>query len=263
MFADEDSLRGKTSKIGHIARSASVFGVERIYIYRDMSGNNQRSYETARTILEYAETPQYLRKRLIGKKADLEFAGLIPPLKIPHHLKTSRLVEGEIREAVVVLQNSQIRADVGARELAFFEARGQPGQRRTVKISSVNPPTAVSTDRPEGIYWGYEVRRAPSLARFLRGSDFELVILTSHLGELLSKNWMKFVERVRSVHRILICFGSPNEGVHSILKQENSTVEEFHNALVLNMFPSQNVQTVRLEEAILGSLSIINLARHL
>ena len=51
-------------------------------------------------ILQYVECPQYLRKRLFPMHPDLQFAGLLPPLDAPHHLR-----RGDVscyREGVVV-----------------------------------------------------------------------------------------------------------------------------------------------------------------
>jgi methyltransferase len=260
LFSDEDTLRGKTIKAGQIARAVSIFGIERIYIYRDESKNYYRDYETAKQIFQYAETPQYLRKRLISKKADLEYVGLLPPLKIPHHLKESKVTVGETREAYLTIQNGELRADVGSKELAAYDGKGQTGQRVTVKILSDNPIRAVQTQAPENTYWGYEVRRAPNLARFLRSASFEVVILTSRLGENIVQKWQELLSRSRQAERILLCFGSPEAGVDKMLRQDNASLSDFPKAMYLNFFPFQNVATVRLEEAILGCLSIMNIA---
>ena len=263
LFIDEESLRGKTAKAGQIARAAAIFGVERIYIYRDASMNYDREYETARQIFEYAETPQYLRRRLIGKKSELEFAGVLPPLKIPHHMKDARVREGEIREAVLLMQSGELRADVGAKESAIFEGRGQAGQRVTVEIQSTNPIKAKQRARPEDTYWGYEVRRAPSLARFLRSASFDLTILTSRLGDALVDKWSELYSRSSTATRTLMCFGSPDAGVDKMLKQDHTSLSDFPTAMHLNLFPFQQVATVRLEEAVLGALSILNVAQRL
>ncbi|MHB8699923.1 MAG: putative RNA uridine N3 methyltransferase [Nitrososphaerales archaeon] len=263
LFIDESTLRDKTAKIGLLARSASIFGVERIYIYRDSSRNYDRDYETARLILEYAETPQYLRKAVIPKSEDLEFAGVLPPLRTPPHAKGPNLSKDEKRDAVLVTQNGQLLANVGVREFALFEGRGQEGERVTVKIDSLKPLKAVRSDKPVDAYWGYEVRRAPTLARFLRSANFDLVILTSRRGKMLQEKWDETKGRISSAERILVCFGSPDLGVDAMLKQESSKIEDFPKSLFLNTFPFQNVETVRLEEAVLGTLSIINLIQRL
>ena len=262
MFLEDDMLREKTVKVGWIARSAAIFGVERIYIYRDVSRNSESDYEIARVIFEYAETPQYLRKRLYGRRKELEYAGLLPPLRIPSHLKEYAVESNELREGVVVLQNGELMADIGARSLSIIEGRVHEGQRVTVRVTSVEPLTARLVERPTEIYWGYEIRRAPSLVRFLKSSNFELLILTSRLGVAVETIWKEFCQRVSSAPRILVCFGSPDAGVDKILKLEKSSVHDF-SSLYLNTFPQQHVETVRLEEAILGTLSILNLASRL
>ncbi len=259
MFLEDDIPREKTVKVGLIARYAAIFGVERIYIYRDNTRGADADYETAKIIFEYAETPQYLRKRLYGKRKELEFAGILPPLRIPSHLKEYSVEANEVREAVVVLQNGELMADVGARELAMLDGRGQEGQRVTVRVTSIEPLIVRAEPRPSAEYWGYEIRRAPSLARFLKSSNFELVLLTSRLGVGVDTIWKQFCEKCAAAPRILICFGSPDAGIDKILKQEKAKVSDF-TSLYLNTFPHQNVETVRLEEAILGTLSIVNLA---
>lgn len=52
-------------------------------------------------ILQYLETPQYLRKMLFPISVDFKFVGLLNPLDCPHHMRSDdfRL---PYREAVVV-----------------------------------------------------------------------------------------------------------------------------------------------------------------
>jgi len=259
LFLEDDTLREKTVKVGLIARSASIFGVERIYIFRDPSRNNDSDYELARTILEYAETPQYLRKRLYGRRKELEFAGLLPPLRTPPHLREYTVEPNELREAVIVLQNGELMADIGARSLATVEGHVHEGQRTTVRALSLDPLVVRVTAKPSDVYWGYEVRRAPSLARFLKSSNFELLVLTSRLGVTVEKIWEEFCEKCSTAPRTLICFGSPEAGLDKILKLEGAKISDYAS-LYVNTFPKQNVETVRLEEAILGTLAITNLA---
>jgi methyltransferase len=259
LLIDEDNLRGKTIKIGQIARTASIFGVDRIYIYRDMRQDFERDYLVAKEVLQYAETPQYLRKRLISRKSDLENAGLLPPLRIPHHQLEPKPKQGEIREAVLFYQSGELVADIGAKEAALYSGRGQAGQRVTVKVDSASSPIRVSeSKRPEGIFWGYEVRRAPSLARFLRSLSFDLTILTSRNGEPVALKWAELSSKLRMSKRTVVCFGGPDIGVDKMLQQDHSKVSDFPRAEYLNLFPNQQTATVRLEEALLGTLSILN-----
>ena len=65
VISDTPHLREKTGKIGLIGRSAAIFRVDEIVVYRD----NPKTAQDAdlgliATLLRYLETPQYLRKRL-------------------------------------------------------------------------------------------------------------------------------------------------------------------------------------------------------
>jgi predicted SPOUT superfamily RNA methylase MTH1 len=54
----------------------------------------------------------------------------------------------------------------------------------------------------------------------------------------------------------LIVFGTPKKGVDEMLALEGRSIDAYK--YVHNMFPFQATKTIRLEEAILGSLSILN-----
>ena len=51
-------------------------------------------------ILQYIECPQYLRRKFFPMHPDLQFAGLLPPLDAPHHLRRGDVAS--FREGVVV-----------------------------------------------------------------------------------------------------------------------------------------------------------------
>jgi len=58
---------------------------------------------------------------------------------------------------------------------------------------------------------------------------------------------------------ILIVFGTTNKGIHDIL---GTDIKKIQNYMILKIFKNQAPQTVRLEEAILGILSIINILNY-
>jgi predicted SPOUT superfamily RNA methylase MTH1 len=64
------------------------------------------------------------------------------------------------------------------------------------------------------------------------------------------------MNKIKISKNLLLVFGSPKLGLRKILESENKQILSTDN--FLNMFPLQGTQTVRLEEAILGTLSIIN-----
>ena len=52
-------------------------------VFRDPRGGGESGL--IRRVLEYLETPQYLRRRLFPLDESLKYAGLLPPLRIPSH----------------------------------------------------------------------------------------------------------------------------------------------------------------------------------
>ena len=72
-------------------------------------------------------------------------------------------------------------------------------------------------------------------------------------GKVVTKEQIS--KYVTSSDPVLMVFGSPEKGVHQILGGKMSNLQ---NSKTLNFFPNQATETVRLEEALIGSLSIIN-----
>ncbi|KAE8222932.1 hypothetical protein CF319_g3955 [Tilletia indica] len=151
-------------------------------------------------ILQYLETPQYLRKALFPMHRDLRLAGLLPPLDCPHHLRFQD--RAPYREGVVVDPSSASEyassnnyenstANLGAKKRKRSHhggkvwvnvglkgaievdvpggGQGTPeiGTRVTVQLpEDGTPPSLVSPRDPTeqaGMYWGYTVRLAPNL----------------------------------------------------------------------------------------------------
>ena len=82
------------------------------------------------------------------------------------------------------------------------------------------------------------------------------IIITSRKGKTATKEQVS--KYTQSEQPTLIAFGSPEKGVQEILGGKMKNVQ---NAKTLNFFPDQATQTVRLEEALLGTLAIINAQR--
>ena len=89
---DETNKVDKTRKISKIARACAIFNVREIYIYRDSAGSESDSVLLS-TLLKYLETPQYFRKQMFPKMNVLKFAGVLQPLKLPHHSTISNPID--------------------------------------------------------------------------------------------------------------------------------------------------------------------------
>ncbi len=137
--------------------------------------------------------------------------------------------------------------------IAFF-GQTQIGKRVTVQFKEGYPKFSVKeinkSEAPE--YWGYSVKERANLFSLLNEWKGNIII-TSRKGKIATKEQVS--KYTKSDQPTLIVFGSPEKGVHEILGGKMKNVQ---NAKTLNFFPNQATQTVRLEEALLGTLAIIN-----
>ena len=165
LVSDVPHLREKTFRIGLIGRAAAIFRVDEIIVFPDVLVFDQsKEMNLIATILSYMETPQYLRKRLFKIKPELRYAGILPPLRTPHHPLTNKLKDltvEEHREGVVITSVKKgSLLDIGVERPVLIPKKGIPiNTRVTVKIIGLGePPKAVVVNREEiEEYWGYQV----------------------------------------------------------------------------------------------------------
>jgi len=263
---DTPHLREKVSKIGLIGRVASIFRIEEIIIYLDKRYPDQiKDAHLIRLILEYMETPQYLRKYLFKLIPQLKYAGILPPLRTPHHLvanKIENLATGDIREGVVIKSHNKISlANIGLNKLVNVKGNFKKGSRIAMKIRHIAGEIwADPVRRGEiKIYWGYRVIfPKTSLGDIIRRMKYDVVIATSKHGRNVNECINELNDKWEKAKRILIIFGSPAHGVDEHLLKENIITDDVTN-FKINMIPDQGVETVRTEEAVNASLSILNL----
>ena len=254
-LSDESTKMDKTRKISVLARACAIFQVETIYVYQE--GNNKEDGNLLVTILKYLETPQFLRKRLFPKMNELKFAGVLQPLKIPSHITPAnpkKINEGAIREGIVVGIKGKRFVDVGINQLIPYFGKESIGKRITIQFKKGYPDFLVKEiQRSESpVYWGYQIRERANLFSLMKEWKGNMII-TSRKGKNVTREQLaKYLE---SQQPTLLIFGSPAKGVHEILGGKMKNVQ---NAKSLNFFPNQATETVRLEEALLGTLSIIN-----
>jgi methyltransferase len=246
-----DSLREKTAKLGQIARICSVFGVETVQVFRDPRGRGESAL--IKRILEYLETPQYLRRRLFALDESLKFAGLLPPLRIPSHkpkIRIENLRVGDFREGVVLADGQMV--DVGFEKLLTLRQKAGSNRRVTVRLTSVNPLEGVPSERSQtGEYWGYTVE-VKGVEEVLSDSRYGIKIATSRYGAPLAGSFGQLREAVQSSRGVILIFGSPSRGLMDMVKNLRQRVP-----LVLNLYPEQFTVTVRTEEAMSSALYLL------
>lgn len=241
LFSEENDPKIYAYRVGILGRALAIYRVEEVLLYGDGIGS-RRNAERLKKLLEYLECPQYLRKRVFRLDRDLKYAGVMPPLRAPHH-KRNPPREGEVREGYVVRRSKEgCLVDVGAEELAVSYERMKPRQRVTVRVVSEDP-LVVEPAEPED-YWGFEVRIVDSLDDVLEEFGKGTVIAS------------RYGEDVREVE-----FGEPPEclvfgsGRAGVLEIKPGLEEEF---LTVNFVPGQGVEVVRTEEAVHATLAVLN-----
>ena len=267
VISDTPHLREKTSKIGLIGRTAAIYKVNEIIVFPDNSKLNQkRDMQLIVTLLAYMETPQYLRKRLFKIEPQLKFAGILPPMRTPHHPLNKKIIElkvGEYREGVVISGTREgVLVDIGVEHPAMMrEAKESVGKRVTVRIVKVDKQVEVRLAHRSEIsaYWGYKViAESRSIVELLKQRNHDLTVATSKSGSVFTKPAGKIAPQWTGAKRILLAFGAPNRGLYEIAKDEGANLDALVD-FVINTIPNQGTETVRTEEALLASLAVFNI----
>ncbi|MCS7124162.1 MAG: RNA methyltransferase [Candidatus Bathyarchaeota archaeon] len=266
VVSDTPHLREKTAKVGLIGRAAAIFGIEEIIVYRDLPEVNQKAeVDLITTLLRYMDTPQYLRKRIFKLRPELRYAGILPPLRTPHHplgKKASDLKVGEYREGITLAKTRNgILVDVGVEKPVLVpDVRLSPGERVTVKIVSINKQIVAEVVDLEEVpcYWGYKVTVwEESFGSLAKSRNFDLKIATSRYGAIFTEIKDKIAEKWEKARTVLVGFGAPAAGLYEIVSREGFNLEDVVD-FVVNTIPGQQTETVRTEEALIASLAVFN-----
>jgi len=254
---DESTILNKTKKISMMARTCAIFKVNQILIYQDGKQNKNDSALLS-TSLKYLETPQYFRKEIFPKTQLLKYAGVLQPLNISSHITTSNqkmIKPGDVRDALIINYKGKKFLNIGTNKLIQYFGKMKSGARIAIQIKTTQPELTAKEISRDSIkdYWGYYVKERPNLLSILSTWKGK-IILTSKKGKNFSKLDAKKITDPNEP--TLIVFGTTNKGVYDLL---GSNIKKIQNAKIFNFFPNQATQTVRLEEAILGILSIINI----
>ena len=251
VLEEKESPREKTAKLGTIARACAIYGVDAIEVFRDPRGRGEGPW--IRTVLEYLETPQYLRRRLYPIDESLKYAGILPPLRIPSHkprVPLDRVSVGDVREGVT---NGDGTVDIGLDASVKLEERLPAGRRVTVKVAAVRPLVAEAVTKEEtGGYWGYAVEEK-TIAEVLDDRRFAVKVATSRRGQPLGGVIGELTRAVQAAGGVKLIFGPPSKGIYEILGQKLMGEADF----VVNLYPEQHVETVRTEEAIFAGLGLL------
>jgi predicted SPOUT superfamily RNA methylase MTH1 len=267
VVSDIPHLREKTLEIGLIGRAAAIFRVNEIVIFTDNPGahNQSRDRATIATLLTYMETPQYLRKRLFKLLPELRYAGILPPLRTPHHPLESRgkkLKVGEHREGLVIsVKEKGSIVDIGIENpVVLADKKLALNSRVAVKVTKKgNPPEIVMLDKRKiKEYWGFTVTPSRgSFGKLVKTGGYDLVVATSKMGKPVMQVWDDLSASYRKARNILVGFGAPSSGLQKIVAKDKLSLDKIAHFTV-NTIPDQGTATVRTEEAIYSTLALLN-----
>lgn len=290
--------REATRKLGYVARAATVFRVDRLVVYPDSEGERRRDGGFVRTVLAYAATPPYLRKEVWGRRNELEYVGVLPPLRAVAQTGSGSNDSGSLRQGIVteVGSDGRVRVNCGLQHPISLvvppNMSVNEGERVTIRISSRRPLRArIVTDPLPGM----SVERA-ELDTVLKRPDAGFRIASSRYGEVLSISLLRTLRQQltddgagvtstststdtdtdaaegKGDNAYTVAFGAPERGLPEILDVDPDVVgarddtsddgpkpDRSRFDLWLNTVPNQGSKTVRTEEAMFATLACLNL----
>jgi len=288
---EAEDKREATRKIGYVARAAAIFRVDRLTVFPDPDGVEKWGSGFVETVLRYAATPPYLRKEAWDRRDELEYAGVLPALRVRSWTGSGSTESGSLRQGIVttVGADGRVRVNCGLQHPISLPVPSgmtvREGERVSVRVSSREPVRAKLVDEPLG---GFVVDRSDLDAALTR-RDAGLTIAASRYGEELTVTKLdQLVARLRDEDGttadaraadadaadadetdpagpegdLTVAFGAPERGLPAILgidTPERGETGDDRFDLWLNTVPDQGSEVVRTEEAVFATLAPLGL----
>jgi predicted SPOUT superfamily RNA methylase MTH1 len=267
---EAEDKREATRKLGYVARAATVFRVDRLTVYPDPGGEDKYDDGFVETVFRYAATPPYLRKEVWGKRGELEYVGVLPPLRAATQTGSGSEGSGSLRQGIVteVGADGRVRVNCGLQHPISLPVPSDmdvaQGERVSVRVSSREPVRAKLVDVSPS---GYAVD-ATDLDTALGRPDAGRTIAASRHGEVVTPRRLEsLADRLVAggQRAFTVAFGAPERGLPEILGVEADSVceagqdETGRFDLWLNTVPNQGSEVVRTEEAMFATLACLNL----
>ena len=268
---EDADKREATRKLGYVARAATVFRVDRLIVFPDREGERGAELDGGfvETVLRYAATPPYLRQEVWGSRDELEYAGVLPPLRASPQTGSGSTDSGSLRQGIVteVGPEDRVRVNCGLQHpislIAPSEWMFEEGERVTVRITSRRPVRAQLVDTPIP---GPRVERMDLLTA-LEHEDAGFRIATSRHGHPITMDGLQHPIQRINTDGCTVAFGAPQRGLPAIMADHPTcdapsppSVEPTDRFdLWLNAIPNQGTETVRTEEAMFVALACLTL----
>ena len=260
-LSESKDLKIRTYKVGILGRALAIFQADNVVIYNDDHVKNEDGEmdgEFIAEILNYMNTPQYLRKQAFPIRPELKHVGILPPLRTPHHPVNSQPDVGDYRQGFTVKRNKKgTYVDIGMDKLAFCKEQLSVKRIFDFKITKIAKKEVIVTpDKPDDVYWGYNViSSTKSLKNSLKLIKPNLVVETTRYGDYINSIFDELKLKVDEFKNIAILFGGPYSSIQEDVSNPN------WDLFKINTLPGQGTETVRSEEAVVATLSLFNSMR--
>jgi predicted SPOUT superfamily RNA methylase MTH1 len=258
---DCTDLRQKTVKVGTIGRAFAVFRVKQVYIYKTgtLTQNQRRDIDLLFRLLQYMDTPQYLRKRVFPHTSSLKFVGLLPPLRTRSHplqVSVDEIKIGDVRWGIQV-RNGNV--DIGIKQLIKYPEALSEREPTLFRVVQIKPEITLEMIQRQDTdeYWGFETQQVTNLIQLLREKADKTRIAFSRIAPFYSKIETELKNTISATKSVCAIFGGPHHGLRELLSNQIKSLKD-NIDFWINTVPEQGTETVRLEEAIWTSLSLLN-----
>lgn len=247
---NEDTLLLKTRKIGTLARTTNMFRIGYVYFYRESGLDKDR--EILSDLFTHLGFPPYLRK--YGKRTqNLRHTAILQPIHSPNHSRVKykgfSYSEGIVTESF----GEKITVDMGKKNTVVIRDKRHHDKGDTVIIRSSGKSLSIKEKIPDTIFWKtlFEIGDL-TIDQFLESHPQNYVIGLSKSGKPISSNVI--IDLQNSSHsQYSLVFGPIKGSLRDYIKNLNSI------NMWLNVIPNQGTKTIKIEEALHSTLTLMNL----
>ncbi|KAN0006403.1 hypothetical protein ACTFIU_003111 [Dictyostelium citrinum] len=279
----------KTYIIEMISRQATMNKIDEIIVFKTDDYNEEDSQQQSDLnlllkVLEYIETPHYLREELFNT-LDKDYFNVDKLNSINSCQQQSEEEQSKqlYREGVVTNQHwkNQSIVNVGLDKLVLIPKRLNPGTRLTIDIKSnggngddvevdekreindkyINGKIISPSDiKKEGYYWGHHIRLVDSLEKvastcqYQDTQNYDYIIMHSQYGEQFPSYTDVVINNAKKYNHLLVIFADANASstVNPEFKLGSEVlVPDTH----INTLVDFNIKKLRFEETLSITLS--------
>ncbi len=250
LLTNEDTLLLKTRKLGQILRTVTMFRIQQLYFYNDSGSSKDK--KILHDIMTYMLDPPYLRK-YHPSLPNLRYTAILPPLHAPSHIGLQHEVSTFLAGKVVSSNKSKVRIDIGKKNLIEISHRSSAVKGDNVIVKTNNQTHFIELVQFTPGYWKTEFHISnATIEEFLRKNTDFFVIGATRSGQQLNCTILQTLQS-QNKQLFLIIFGPIRGSLKGYIKN-HELVDKW-----INFIPSQGTKTVKIEEALHSSLSILNI----